>query len=132
MKIKWERLVLVAFLGNYLIINLVSAIVALFPASTSGATITPQYIAFVVLAAIAVALLTRWYFCKEESKSNALKQGVIFGLGGFVIAILTTLISGVSSVMAQTGSISKVFEVLPNFGPYLANWSIKQPNFHRL
>lgn len=122
MNIKWERLLLVAFFGNYLIINLVSAIVALFPASTSGATITPQYVAFVVLAGIAAAILTWWYLC-GQSKTAAIKQAIIFGVGGFVIAILTTFVSGISSVLAQTGSFQKVFEILPNFGPYLWNVS---------
>lgn len=121
MKNNWERLVLVAFLGNYLIINIVSAIVALFPASTSGG-ITPQYVAFVVLAGIAAGFITWWYFC-TNTKNATVRQGTIFGIGGFIIAILTTFVSGISSVLAQTGSFQKVIEILPNFGPYLWNGS---------
>jgi hypothetical protein len=121
---KWERLFLIAFLGNYIINNIVAGIVSLIPASasTTHTYLTAQYISYVILAAIAVALITWWYF-RPLSRMNALKAGVVFGVSGFIISILTTLVSGIAGVLAQTGSLSQVASVLPNFGPFLWNWS---------
>ena len=114
-----ERLILIAFLGNYLINNLVAAIVALLP--LSGNT-TAQYIIYFVLAAAAAGTFTWWYL-KDMSKATALKDSAIFGAGAFVVAVVTALVSGISGVLAQTGSFSQLVSVLPNFGPFLWNWS---------
>lgn len=116
---KIERLILVSFLGNYLINNIVAAIVALLP--LSGNT-TAQYIVYFVLAAGAAAGFTWWYL-KGMSKDDALKHGAIFGGGAFVVAVITAFVSGISGVLAQTGSFSQLISVLPNFGPFIWNWS---------
>jgi hypothetical protein len=106
-------------LGNYLINNIVAAIVAIIP--LSGNT-TAQYIIYFVLAAAAAAGFTWWYL-KDMSKTDALKQGAIFGAGAFVVAVITAFVSGISGVLAQTGSFSQLISVLPNFGPFIWNWS---------
>ena len=112
-----ERAILVAFLGNYLVNTVIAALVALVPASTATGMLTPQYISFVVLAAVLVGVLAWWYGARD------LKSGVIFGVVGLVVAIATAFVTGVSGVLAQTGSFSAVAGVLPNFWPFLANWS---------
>ncbi|MDP3645929.1 MAG: hypothetical protein Q8R25_02480 [bacterium] len=114
---KLERVILVVFFGNYLINNVVAAIVALVPASVEGGIFTAQYISFVALSMILVGALAWW--C---GKSN-LKMGAIFGGIGFLVAIATAFVSGISGVILQTGSLSQAMGVIPNFWPFLANWS---------
>ncbi len=114
---KLDRAILVAFLGNYLINTVLAAVVALVPASATGGILTAQYITFVVLSAVLVGVLTWWYGARD------LKTGAIFGAIGFAVAIATAFVTGVSGVLAQTGSFSAVAGVLPNFWPFLANWS---------
>jgi hypothetical protein len=114
-----ERLILIAFLGNYLINNIVAAIVALLP--LAGNT-KAQYVIYFILAAASAAAFTWWYF-KDVSKSDGLKQGAIFGGGAFIVAVITAFVSGISGVLAQTGSFSQLVSVLPNFGPFIWNWS---------
>ena len=118
---KVERLILIAFFGNYLVNNVVAALASLVPA-TPGSTsmFTPQYITFVVLAAIVFGIMAWWYVMRM-SRAGALMQGVIFGVAGFVIAIATAFITGVAGVILQTGSLAQVAVVLPNFGPYIMN-----------
>ncbi len=121
MILKWERLLLIPFLGNYVVNNVAAALVALVPASPGNTSVfTPQYLTFMLLAAITAGLFAWWYLARIE-RSEALKWGIIFGVAGFVISILTTLISGISGVLAQTGSFAQVAQVLPNFWPFL--WS---------
>ena len=115
-----DRAILVAFLGNYLINTVVAALVALVPVSGGDTVFTAQYITFVVLAAIVVGLLTWWYMRRGN---RTLRAGVIFGVMGFVVAIVTAFVTGVSGVLAQTGSLSAVWGVLPNFWPFLWNIS---------
>jgi|SRR5665213_3096892 len=115
---KIERAILIAFLGNYLVNNVVAAIAAFIPAGTG--TFTAQYITFIVLAVILVGIVTWWYL-KTTSASMALMGGVWFGVIGFVVAIVTAFITGVSGVLVQTASFSTLWSVLPNFGPFL--WS---------
>lgn len=112
-----ERSILIGFLGNYLINTVVASLVAFVPVSAGGGILTPQYISFIVLAVIVVAVLTWWY------GASSLKNGIIFGVIGFVVAILTAFVTGVAGVLAQTGSLSAVVSVLPNFWPFLANLS---------
>jgi hypothetical protein len=114
---KFERSVLVSFFGNYVVNNVVAALVALIPAGAATGILTPQYITFVVLAAITVGLFTWWYGARD------LKDGAIFGLVGFVISLLTAFVTGIAGVLAQTGSLSQMFAVIPNFGPFLASMS---------
>jgi hypothetical protein len=116
-----ERAILIAFLGNYLINNVVAALVALIPPSTSGATITPQYIAYVILAAIFAAALTWWYL--KGTTGDGIRNGVIFGVLAFVISLLTAFVTGIAGVLAQTGSFSQMITIIPNFGPFLMSWS---------
>ncbi|MBV9159797.1 MAG: hypothetical protein JO019_04345 [Candidatus Kaiserbacteria bacterium] len=113
----WERSILISFLGNYINNNVVAAIVALFPASTSGGVFTVQYVMYVILAAIVVGLLTWWY------GARSLQSGAIFGVIGFVVAIVTAFITGITGVLTQTGSLSQMVSILPNFWPFLASWS---------
>ena len=117
-----ERSILIAFLGNYLANTVVAALVALVPASTTPGIFTPQYITYVVLAAVVVAVLTWWYM-KGVRMGNGLKAGTVFGVIGFVVALLTALISGLAGVLTQTGSLSQMFGILPNFLPFLASYS---------
>ena len=115
-----ERSLLVTFFGNYLTNTVVAAVVALVPASATPGIFTPQYITYVVLAGITVALLTKWYF---KGRMGSLQAGAVFGVFGFVIALLTAFVSGLAGVLTQTGSISQMMAVVPNFGPFLLSSS---------
>lgn len=115
-----ERAILIAFLGNYLVNTVMAAVVALIPAATGGGIFTAQYISFAVLAATVVAILSWWYML---GASRSLNGGIIFGAIGFVVAIVVAFVTGVAGVLAQTGSFSAVAGVLPNFWPFLANWT---------
>jgi hypothetical protein len=115
---KIERAILIAFLGNYLVNNVVAAIAAFVPAGTG--TITAQYITFVVLAAILIAIMSWWYF---KMAPKGWVAGLWFGLLGFVVSIVVAFITGVSGVLVQTASFSTLWSVLPNFGPFLWSWS---------
>ena len=117
-----ERSILIAFLGNYLTNTVVAAVVALVPAAATPGVFTAQYISYVVLAAIVVAILTMWYL-KVFTPMNALRAGIIFGAAGFVVALLTAFVTGISGVLTQTGSLSQMFQVIPNFWPFIASWS---------
>ncbi len=114
---KTDKAILITFLGNYLINTVLAALVALVPASTDGGMLTPQYITFVAASAILVGILTWWYGARD------VRGGVLFGVMGFVVAIAVAFVTGVAGVLAQTGSLSAVAGVLPNFWPFLANWS---------
>ncbi len=114
---KIERAILVAFIGNYLINTVITGLVSLIPASGGAGLFTPQYITFVIVAAVTVLLIALWY------DAQGWKDGLAFGVIGFFTAVLTALVSGIAGVMAQTGSLSSVITILPNFGPFLATWS---------
>ncbi|MEK7093069.1 MAG: hypothetical protein AAB927_01150 [Patescibacteria group bacterium] len=115
-----ERSILIAFLGNYLTNTVVAALVALVPASATPGVFTPQYISYVVLALVVVAVLTWWYM---QGAGKDLKSGVIFGVIGFLVALATAFISGLAGVLTQTGSLSQMFGIVPNFWPFLASYS---------
>jgi hypothetical protein len=115
---KIERAILIAFLGNYLVNNVIAAIAAFVPAGTG--VITAQYITFVILAAILIAIMSWWYF---KMASGGAMAGLWFGILGFVVSILVAFITGVSGVLVQTASFSTLWSVLPNFGPFLWSWS---------
>lgn len=117
-----ERSILISFLGNYLTNTVVAAVVALVPAAATPGVFTAQYMAYVILAAVVVAILTWWYL-KVFTAANALRAGIIFGAVGFVVALVTAFVTGISGVLTQTGSISQMFQVIPNFWPFLASWS---------
>lgn len=117
-----ERSILVAFIGNYLINNVVAAIVALIPASSSTSVLTPQYIAYVILAAIFSAAFA-WWALRNVARSRAMRAGITFGVVAFLVSIVTAFVTGVTGVLAQTGSISQMFSIIPNFGPFLLSWS---------
>lgn len=114
-------MILVSFFGNYLVNNVAAGLASLVPA-TQGSTslLTPQYITFSLLALITLAIMAWWYLMRMP-RAGALLQGLIFGIVGFVVSILTALLTGIASVLLQTGSFSQVMSVLPNFGPYLMN-----------
>ena len=114
---KTDRAILIAFLGNYLINTVLAAVVALVPASADGGIFTAQYISFIVLSAVLVGVLAWWYGVGDA------RGGAIFGGIGFLVAIATAFVTGVAGVLAQTGSLSAVVGVLPNFWPFLWNWS---------
>ena len=123
MLLKWERLILIPFLGNYLVNNIGAAVAALAPVGTGTSRFTsPQYITFIIVALIIVALFAWWYL-KPMPKMSVIKWGVIFGVAGFVISIFTTFVSGVAGKLAQTGSLAETLEILPNFGPFIWNVS---------
>lgn len=112
-----ERSILVAFIGNYLINNIVGAVVALLPLGTPGGT--TQYVVYIVLAALMAGVFTWWAL----KGMGGLKAGAIFGGIAFLVAVCTALVSGIAGVLTQTGSLSQLVTVLPNFGPFLFNWS---------
>lgn len=114
---KIERSILISFLGNYIVNTVVAAVVALVPASANPGIFTAQYITYVILAAIAVAIFTWWF------GARSMKAGAIFGAIGFVVALVVAFVSGVAGVLTQTGSLSQMAAVIPNFGPFLVNWS---------
>ncbi len=114
-----ERTILIAFLGNYLINNIVAAIVALLPIRGNAMA---QYVLYFAVASIAVGIFTWWYL-KPLSKNDVLKTSLIFGAMAFLIAVVTAFVSGISGVLTQTGSLSQLITVLPNFWPFLWNWS---------
>jgi hypothetical protein len=116
-----ERTILIVFLGNYLINNIVGALVALMPSSNSTSVVTPEYVVFILLAALAVAGLTWWNM--KIFPQRSLKSGAIFGVIGFLVVMAMAFISGVTGLMLQTGSLSSVANILPNFGPFLISWS---------
>lgn len=113
----YQKAILITFLGNYLTNTVVAAIIALVPASATPGMLTPQYISFVLLSAIVVALLAMWYGVRT------LQSGAIFGVLGFVLALVVAFISGIAGVLTQTGSLSQTLQVIPNFGPFLLSWS---------
>lgn len=114
----FERSILVSFLGNYITNNVVAALVALVPVSAAAAGIlTPQYIAYVVLAAITVGVFAWWY------GARGWQDGLVFGLIGFVVSLATAFVTGVAGVLAQTGDLGQVASVIPNFGPFLMSTS---------
>lgn len=112
-----ERAILIAFLGNYLVNTVVAGLVSLVPPTAGGGLLTPQYLTFVGVSAVVVLVLAWWYGARDW------KDGAVFGVVGFLVAIATAFVSGVSGVLAQTGSFSSVLGVLPNFLPFLWNWS---------
>ncbi|MCR4325376.1 MAG: hypothetical protein NUV59_01035 [Patescibacteria group bacterium] len=114
---KIERSILATFFGNYLINTVAAALVALIPASGTGGFLSAQYISFVVLAVIIVALLAWWQGVRGA------KAGLIFGVVGFLVAIATAFITGIAGVLGQTGSFSQVVAILPNFWPFIASTS---------
>lgn len=113
----YQKAFLITFLGNYLTNTVVAAIIALVPPSATPGMLTPQYISFVVLSAIVVALLAMWFGVRD------MKAGAIFGALGFVVALLVAFISGIAGVLTQTGSLSQMLQVIPNFGPFLLSGS---------
>ena len=119
---KIERAILIAFLGNYIINNVVAAIAAFVPAGSGTEWTSPQYYTFIVLAVILVALITWWYL-KAVSSSMATMAGLWFGVIGFVTSIVVAFITGVTGVLVQTASFSTLVSVLPNFGPFILSWS---------
>jgi hypothetical protein len=119
---KLERSILIAFLGNYLTNTVVAAVVALVPASATPGILTPQYISYVVLAAVVVAILS-WWCLRGSSAMSAQRMGITFGIVGFVVALVTAFVTGVAGVLTQTGSLSQMVQVVPNFWPFLASWS---------
>lgn len=112
-----ERSILVTFFGNYLINTVAAALVAIIPAGGSSGYLSPQYITFVVLALAVVAGLAWW------EKVRGWKAGLIFGAIGFAVSIVTALVTGLASVLGQTGSFTQMAGILPNFWPFLWNIS---------
>jgi hypothetical protein len=113
----YQKAILITFLGNYLTNTVVAAIIALIPPSATPGMLTPQYISFVILSAIVVALLAMWYGVRD------LKTGAIFGAVGFVFSLVVAFISGIAGVLTQTGSLAQMISVIPNFGPFLMSAS---------
>ena len=113
-----ERAILVAFLGNFIINNVVGAIVALLHIGTGGST--AQYGVYVVLAAIFAAVFAWWHL--KAGMDRSIVRGLVFGVVAFLVAVATALLSGIAGVLTQSGSFGQLASVLPNFGPFLFNW----------
>lgn len=114
----FERLLLVAFFGNYVINTVVAACVAMIPATQGGGVWTLQYIVFLLAAAIAAAL-TNWWYLKNDTRTNVLQRALIFSVGAFLIALISAFISGTANVLLQTGSFAQVIKVIPNFKDFV-------------
>lgn len=117
-----ERAILIAFLGSYLVNNVAAAFAVFVPAGTSGKMWNAQYITFILLAAVTIAIVTWWYL-RPLPKAQALMAGLAFGILGFLVAVVTSFITGVAGVLLQTGSLSTLAQVLPNFWPFLMSWA---------
>lgn len=115
-----EKAGLITFLGNYLINTIVAALVAFVPASAVPGVFTPQYISFVVLAALVAGLLATWYGVRD------MRTGLIFGAIGFGMSLLVAFVSGIAGILASPeGSLKAVWDILPNFfDPFLWNGEI--------
>jgi hypothetical protein len=114
---KIERAILIGFIGNYIINTVIAALISLIPSTGATGLLTPQYITFVIVSAIVVAILAWWY------GARGLKDGLVFGIIAFVVAIVTAFVTGIAGVLAQTGSFSSVAGILPKFWPFLWNSS---------
>ena len=112
---------MIPFLGNYIINNIVAGSVTLIPVSPVGGYLAPQYITFVILAAIVVALLTWWYL-NPLRRMNAMKFGIIFGVSGYIISLLTALVSTLAGIVEQSGSLVQVASGLAEVGPSVWGW----------
>src|SRR3989344_1507857 len=115
-----ERLILVTFFGNYLINTVVDSFVALVPSEARVGSLNMQYVVFVILALIMVGVLAWWYMPKGM---RSITSGLTFGIGGFLVVIATSFLTGIAGVLAQTGSLASVVEMVPNFIPLLFSWS---------
>jgi hypothetical protein len=76
----------------------------------------------VILAAIFSAVFA-WWTLRTVARSRALRAGITFGVIAFFVSIITAFVTGVTGVLAQTGSLSQMFSIIPNFGPFLLSWS---------
>jgi len=124
---KVERMILIAFLGNFLVNNVAGGLAALAPANPNAASqlqqmMSAQYITFVILGAITVGIVAWWYLMRTP-REGGLMQGLTFGVVGFVIAVVTAFVMGLSQLLVQTQSLSQAASVIPKFFPYLANWT---------
>lgn len=113
------RAALIAFAGNFFIVRVLAAAAVLVPNSAAGALSLPHLV-FFALTIPTVALLAWW--CMREDGGN-LHTGVLFGITGFFIALVTEFVTGISSMLMQTGSLSMVVNVIPSFGPFIAQWA---------
>ena len=120
---KVERMILIAFFGNYLVNNVVAALASLVPAAPGSTSMfTAQYITFSVLGAVMIGVMSWWYL-QRLSRAGALVSGAIFGGVGFVVAIATAFVTGVAGDLLQFGSLSHTMAVIPKFGPYIINYT---------
>lgn len=117
---KIERMILIAFLGNYLVNNVAAGLASLVPPTQATTQLqqifSAQYMTFAVLAAITAGVVAWWYFKKM---SGDWMQGLIFGGVGFVVAVVTAFVTGIAGILIQGGTLAQVASALPNFGPYL-------------
>ena len=90
-----QKAFLITFLGNYITNTVVAALVALVPASAVPGMLTPQYITFVVLAAIVVGLLAAWQGVRS------INAAAIVGAIGFGVFYFTN-----SSLLVEFGIVA--------------------------
>ena len=120
-----ERAILVGFFGNFVINNIAGAIVALLhvaPATPQAGIWTMQTVIYAVIATLFAAVFTWWHLMPTK-RENALVNGIVFGVIAFLVAVITSLVSGIAGVLAQSGSFAQLAAILPNFGPFLWQWS---------
>jgi hypothetical protein len=114
---KWERMILVAFAGNYIINTLLAGlVVGVLGQGASQGVLTPQYITLALLSAGFVAGITWWSF---RTTARTLVQGVSFGVIGLVLAIVTTIVSATMGAIIQTGSFANVGTILAHIPGFL-------------
>ena len=117
---RYERIVLLVFFGDYLINEVAAGLSALVPMSGEE-SVWNQYIVFVVLAVLIVSLLA-WWFLITSAQNAEIKTGVVFGVVGVVVSIAVTFVSGIFGMLFDTGSVFSILDILPNFLPYL--WDV--------
>ncbi len=114
-----ERAILITFLGDYIIIKILAAIVSLVPGGSASIFSAP-YIVYYIISAISVGIFTWWYMM--DAPAN-LRAGIWFGLMGFAVAIVTEFVAGIAGTLSQTGSFSQTLSVIPTFLPFVASWA---------
>ena len=114
-----QRAVLITFLGSYLVNTVVSVVVYMIPGAltnTRSGFANPYYLLFLAVSVVVIGLLA-WWHLKGTPRSSALSTGVVFGIVGIVVVILTTLISGISNAWFQSGSFASILNVVKSFAP---------------
>ena len=102
---------------------IVSGIVYAIPAGTSDNGYYMQYAFFAFVAALVVGYLTHWYLKGAAHSFPRYQAALYFGVGGFIISLLWSFISGFFGLMYEGGTFGDAVATIPTFVPYVLNWS---------